>query len=101
MDSAAAREETEIPSLERLFDVGSLLPVYVTSVDGGRSRIGLSVNPRLVNSHITAKDVKPGLVRNWICIEHHLDPKCTCSRLEGSAHAVGCRWENLLGHCVS
>ncbi len=73
MDSAAGREETEIPSLERLFDVGSLLPVYVTSVDGGRSRIGLSVNPRLVNSHITAKDVKPGLVRNWTCIEHHLD----------------------------
>lgn len=63
MDLAARRDGMEAPSLERLFHVGSLLPVYVASVDSERLRIGLSVNPRLINSHITSRDIKSGLVR--------------------------------------
>ena len=49
-----------IPSLERLFHVGALMPCYVTAV-GGR-RVSLSVNPRLVNTHLTAKDIRPNMV---------------------------------------
>lgn len=46
--------------MERLFSVGQLLPCYVQAVEKGR--VSLSVNPELVNSHISAKDVKPNLV---------------------------------------
>ena len=36
------------------------MPCYVSAVEGGR--ISLSVNPRLVNTHLTVKDIKPGMV---------------------------------------
>jgi len=49
-----------IPSLERLFHVGALMPCCVTAV-GGR-KVSLSVNPRLVNTHLTAKDIRPNMV---------------------------------------
>lgn len=49
------------PSLSRLFHVGQLLPCYVLGVEGG-SRVSLSTNPRLVNSHLTHRDIRPGMV---------------------------------------
>ena len=36
---------------------------YVLSVDGGR--VSLSVNPQLVNTHLSSGDIKPGMVRNF------------------------------------
>lgn len=60
----------QVLDMERLFSVGQLMPCYVQAVDG--PRISLSVNPRLVNSHLTAKDIKQKLVstmdlvwKNW------------------------------------
>ncbi len=49
------------PSLANLFLRGQLLPCYVLTVDGGR--VSLSLNPRLVNSHLTHTDIKSGMVR--------------------------------------
>lgn len=53
--------DTEVPLMERLFSVGQLMPCYVQAVEKG-GRISLSVSPELVNSHLSAKDVKPKLV---------------------------------------
>jgi len=46
--------------MERLFSVGQLMPCYVQGVEKGR--VSLSVSPALVNSHLSAKDIKPKLV---------------------------------------
>ena len=54
-------EEDASPSLGRLFHVGQLLPCYVLGVEGG-TRVSLSVNPRLVNTHLTHRDIRPGMV---------------------------------------
>jgi hypothetical protein len=43
--------------MERLFSVGLLMPCCVQAVEKGR--VSLSVNPELINSHLSAKDVKP------------------------------------------
>ena len=53
-----------VPSLERLFRVGTLMPCYVTAVGG--KRVSLSVNPRLVNTHLTEKDIKPNMVGSGV-----------------------------------
>ena len=55
------------PSLARLFHIGQLLPCYVLAVEGG-TRVSLSVNPRLVNTHLTHRDIKPGMVIMNLCI---------------------------------
>ena len=57
-DSGASA--SKVPLMERLFSVGQLLPCYVLAVHN--SRINLSINPRLVNEHLTTKDLKPKLV---------------------------------------
>ena len=46
--------------MDRLFSVGQLMPCYVQAIKG--SLMNLSVNPCLVNSHLTARDIKPNLV---------------------------------------
>ena len=53
--------EDSSPSLGRLFHVGQLLPCYVLAVEGG-TRVSLSVNPRLINTHLTHRDIKPRMV---------------------------------------
>lgn len=52
---------SEVPLMERLFSVGQLMPCYVQAVEKGR--VSLSVNPELINSHLSAKDLKPKLVQ--------------------------------------
>ena len=42
---------------------------YVLSVDGGR--VSLSVNPRLVNTHLSSGDIKPGMVGNFFADNKH------------------------------
>lgn len=61
--SCTQRSEEDIssPTLNRLFHVGQLLPCYVLGVEGG-SRVSLSTNPRLVNAHLTHRDIQPGMV---------------------------------------
>ena len=56
-----AQVEDSAPNLSRLFSVGQLLPCYVLGVEGG-TRVSLSVNPRLVNAHLTHRDIRPGMV---------------------------------------
>lgn len=70
-DETETAEGPETPRLERLFQVGSLLPCYVMAVDG--RKVALSVNPRLVNSNRTPRDIAPGLVLpGWVkSIEDH------------------------------
>lgn len=46
--------------MERLFSVGQLLPCCVQAVGG--DRVNLSVSPKLINSHLSARDIKPNLV---------------------------------------
>lgn len=53
-------QDSAVPLMERLFSVGQLMPCCVQEVGG--DRINLSVSPRLVNSHLSAKDIKPNLV---------------------------------------
>ena len=60
MKSSSAGRGPHIPSMEQLFVVGQLMPCYVQAVED--SRISLSVNPRLINSHLTAKDITAKLV---------------------------------------
>ena len=61
--SCTQRSEEDIssPTLNRLFHIGQLLPCYVLGVEGG-SRVSLSTNPRLVNAHLTHRDIQPGMV---------------------------------------
>jgi len=53
--------------MERLFNVGQLMPCYVQAVRG--SLVNLSVNPQLTNAHVTAKDLKPKLVKGDLVCE--------------------------------
>ena len=65
-------QDCSVPLMERLFAVGQLLPCYVQAVSKGR--ISLSVNPQLINSHLSAKDIKPNLVSRGVQAfsRHHI-----------------------------
>ena len=59
-DLTGFQDSGNVPFIERLFSVGQLLPCYVLAVQN--SRINLSINPKLINEHLTARDIKPKLV---------------------------------------
>ena len=53
-----------LSTLSRLFHTGQLLVCCVLSeVEKGKGRVKLSVNPRVVNSHLSARDIADGMVR--------------------------------------
>ena len=52
---------TKLPSLDRLFYPGMLLPCSVTSIQG--KQVSVSIDPAVVNANITASSIKQGMVR--------------------------------------
>ena len=65
-------EQQSVPRMEQLFQIGSLLPCYVTAVRDNKM-VSLSINPRLVNTNLSASDVKADMVghRNCFAIHKH------------------------------
>lgn len=60
-------------SLSRLFFVGQLVVCCVLSEVGkkrregrGKGRVELTVNPRIVNSHLSARDITEGMVSEGV-----------------------------------
>ena len=51
-----------LPELPSLFHVGQLVICVVISVDVQRRHIELSLNPKLVNAHVTGKTVQHNMV---------------------------------------
>eukprot|EP00731_Ephydatia_muelleri_P020460 Em0013g187a len=65
-DGAEVAEQQSVPKMEQLFQIGSLLPCYVTAVRDTKV-VSLSINPRLVNANLSASDVKADMViPGWI-----------------------------------
>lgn len=56
-----SEDEGGVPELKELFRIGQVLPCYVLETD--ERNIQLALNPRLVNSHMTAKSLRPNMVR--------------------------------------
>ena len=63
------QERVALSSLSRLFFVGQLVVCCVLSEVGkgrgegrGKGRVELTVNPRVVNSHLSSRDVMDGMV---------------------------------------
>lgn len=74
---------SSLPTLGRLFYTGQLIVCCVLSEGGkrrgekGRGRVELTVNPRIVNSHLSARDINEGMVRSFLCVsiyKHKLSP---------------------------
>lgn len=70
-EEAEVAEQQSVPKMEQLFQIGALLPCYVTAVSD--TRVLLSINPRLVNANLSASDVKADMViPGWVkSIEDH------------------------------
>ena len=52
---------TSLPSLDRFFYPGMLLPCSVTSIQG--KHVSVSIDPAVVNANVTASSIKQGMVR--------------------------------------
>ena len=51
----------KLPSLDRLFYPGMLLPCSVIGIRG--TQVSVSIDPAVVNAGITASSIKQGMVR--------------------------------------
>ena len=60
---------TKLPSLDRLFYPGMLLPCKVIGIQG--TQVSVSIDPAVVNADITASSIKQGMVRWWqVALQH-------------------------------
>lgn len=50
-----------LPTLDRLFYPGMLLPCSITSVEG--KQVAVSIDPAIVNANVSASSIKQGMVR--------------------------------------
>lgn len=55
-------EDKPLTDLSQLFHVGQVLPCFVLDVDTKRRHAQLTINPRLVNGQIVAKNLRPNMV---------------------------------------
>lgn len=65
-------EEKEVPDLSKMYRVGQLLPCYVLHNDTNEKLVQLSINPKLINSQLTSKDLLPNMVRESLCLDIHV-----------------------------
>lgn len=72
-------EDKPLTELSRLFHVGQILPCFVLDVDTKRRHVQLTINPRLVNSHIVAKNLRPNMVCDLMYFKCQVcTVTCTC-----------------------
>ena len=55
-------------SLSKLFRVGQLLPFSVLEEVRTKNLVALTVNPRIVNSNLSASDIRPNMVSDMVCL---------------------------------
>ena len=55
-------------SLSKLFHVGQLLPFSVLEEVRTKNLVALTVNPRIVNSNLSASDIRPNMVSEMVCL---------------------------------
>lgn len=55
-------------SLSKLFRAGQLLPFSVLEKVRTKNLVALTVNPRIVNSNLSASDIRPNMVSDMMCL---------------------------------
>ena len=78
-------EDKPLTDLSQLFHVGQVLPCFVLDVDTKRRHAQLTINPRLVNGQIVAKNLRPNMVCDLLYFMRQI---CTITRTCYSFHPL-------------